>query len=189
MANFLGPYWVRINYHSARGIHSMTIPTKQWNNGPAQGTFNTWAGATRDANTMITQLVTKMLTQFNADVAFDNFVIYQQLTEAEAVLPVASASFSGLVGNDTGASWASATEQIYVARTAAFGICKLSLLDSITDDNFNPETSLGTDRQAIVTEWFSDTNGWSGRDNTQPSTFLKLTKNLNQKLRKEYRLD
>lgn len=188
MANFLGPYWVQLNY-TGYSPHTMTVPTKNWNPSGSVGTFDIWSGGTINALTMVANLVTKLLPLFNSDVSFDNFLVYKQLLPDDTPQPVASEAFSGQIGTNTDASWATAIEKMIIARTTAFGICKLDLLDCVSGNNFLPRTTLTTEEAALRDEWFSDAKGWSGRDNFQPNTFLKVTTNLNQKLRKVNRLD
>lgn len=189
MGNFLGPYWILLNYHSSKAPHSMTLPTKNWNASGTIGTFDIWSGGTINALTMVQGLVTKMLPLFTADVAFDNYLIYKQLLPADDPVPVAAESFSGQLGTSVSASWWAAVERIFVARSVTFGICKLDLLDAVSGDSFLPITSPAMNDQALINEWFDDDNGWCARDNGQPNTFLKITCNLNQKLRKMYRYD
>jgi hypothetical protein len=167
----------------------MTIPTKVWNNGIGSGTFETWGGTPKDAQDMIEELVTEMLPSFNASVTFDNWIIFGQASPSDPVLPLVTGNFTAMVGTDVGGSWAGAVELIVVARTQAFGIAKLTLLDAISGDDYSPVLTLSGSLGALCAEWFNDTNGWAGRDNAQPGSFLKMTKNLNQKLRKEYRYD
>lgn len=189
MANALGPYWVQLNYHSELAPHSMTIPTKNWNPSGSVGTFDIWSGGTINALTMVQGLVTKLLPLFNANSAFDNYLIFKQLLPTDDPQPVASESFSGQVGTSTSTSWWQAVERIFIARSTTFGLCKLDLLDCVSGDNYLPITSPATNDQAVITEWFDDAKGWCARDNGQPNTFLKITANLNQKLRKQYRYD
>lgn len=189
MANFLGPYWVQINYHGAAAPHTMTVPTKNWNPGAGFGTFDTWASGTIAAETMIEALVDELTAFFNGDTAFDNWVIYKQLLVADQPQPVMSGVFTAMVGTDISGDWAGAVEVMIIARTAAFGLAKLALLDAVSGNDFNPILVPTPAIDAVLTEWTSDANGWSGRDNSRPNIFLKATVNLNQKLRKEYRLD
>lgn len=188
MANFLGPYWVQLNY-TVYSPHSMTIPTKNWNPSGTVGTFDIWSGGTINALTMVTDLVVKLKALFNSDASFDNYLVYKQLLVTDDPQPVASESFSGQVGTDTGGGWSKAAERIFIARSSAFGICKLDLLDCPANGGFNPVVSPGVAEQALIDEWFDDAKGWCARDNTQPYTFLKYTTNLNQALRKNYRMD
>ena len=186
--NFLGPYWVQLNY-TVYAPHTMTLPTKNWNAGSGSGTFDIWSGGTIVADLMITNLVVKLKALFNADASFNNYLIFKQLLPADDPQPVGSGAFSGEIGTDTGTTWASAIERIFLARSTGFGLVKLDLLDCVSGNNFNPIVSPGVADQALIDEWFDDANGWSGRDNFQPNTFLKITCNLNQALRKAYRLD
>jgi hypothetical protein len=165
------------------------IPTKAWNTGAGSGTFDTWLGGTIDAVDMIEALVTVMLPFFNSTVVFDNWVIFEYADAVSPGVPVVGDSFTGMDGTDTGGTWAGAVETMLIARTAGFGIAKLVLLDSISDDDFNPVLTPTTRYTNLITEWFDQDNGWSGRDNTRPNNFIKATKNLNQKLRKEYHYD
>lgn len=189
MGNSLFPASVLINYHSLLAPHTMMIPTKVHNPGAGFGTFDTWAAGTKDAQDMIEELVTLMLPFFDAGVTFDNWTIFEYPDAVSPGDPVASAAFSGMTGSDTGATWAGAVETMLIARTDGFGIAKLVLLDSISDNDFNPVLIPTTRYTNLIAEWFNTGNGWSGRDNAAPVTFLKATKNLNQKLRKEYHYD
>jgi len=186
--NFLGPYWVQLNY-TGDAPHSMTIPTKNWNPSGSVGTFDIWSGGTINALTMVGDLVTKLLPLFNADVSFNNYLVFKQLLPADTPQPVASEAFSGQIGTNTGGSWAAAVEKMFLARSTNFGLCKLSLLDACSESTFLPIISPGVADQAVIDEWFDDAKGWSARDNFQPNTFLKITLNLNQALRKAYRYD
>lgn len=186
--NFLGPYWVQLNY-TGYSPHTMTLPTKNWNPSGTIGTFDIWSGGTINALTMVQGLVTKLLPFFNADVSFNNYLVYKQLLPTDDPQPVSSEQFSGQIGTNVSGGWAPAIEMIFIARTTNFGICKLDLLDAVFDNGFSPVINPGVAAQALIDEWFADSNGWSGRDNFQPYTFLKYTTNLNQKLRKVNRLD
>ena len=188
MANFLGPYWVQLNY-TGYAPHTMTLPTKNWNPSGTVGTFDIWSGGTINALTMVQALVTKLLPLFNSDVSFDNYLVYKQLLPADDPEPVASEQFSGQIGTNTSATWAKAVERIFIARSTAFGLMKLDLLDCVSNNNFLPIVNPATADQDLIDVWFDDANGWSARDNFQGNTFLKITTNLNQKLRKAYRLD
>lgn len=184
--NFLGPYWARLNYHGLYAPHSMTLPTKNWNPGVGSGTFDIWSGGVIAAATMLDNMTDKLCALFSSDTSFDNYVIYKQLLPADDPEPVYGGGFIGKTGTDVGGSWSSAVERLYVARSNTFGIAKLTLLDAISDDNFAPRLAMNVADSALFAEWTSDANGWCARDNGQVTTFLKITLNLNQALRKEY---
>lgn len=184
----LGPYWVQINYHSADAPHTMTLPVKGWNAGTGAGTFDIWAGGVIAVTTMLGNWVDLLCPLFNSDTQFDNFVVYRQLLPADLPNVVASSTFVAKIGTNTDASWAQAVEKIFTARTAAFNLCKISLLDCVSGDNFAPRTTFTADESALMAAWVNDNNAYCGRDNAQPQTTLKVTTNLNQALRKAYRL-
>jgi hypothetical protein len=186
--NFIGPYWAQLNY-TVYAPHTMTLPTKNWNPSGSVGTFDIWSGGTINALTMMTGLVTVLKALFNSDASFNNYLVYKQLLPTDDPEPVASENFSGEIGTDTGGGWAKATERIFIARSTAFGLCKLDLLDCPANGGFNPVISPGVGEQALLDYWMDDANGFSARDNFQPNTFLKYTTNLNQALRKAYRMD
>lgn len=167
----------------------MTLPTKNWNAGIGAGTFDTWAGGVVAADDMIEQLITLMLPFFDHNTTFDNWIIYKQLLPTDSPAPMRSGNFTGMVGSDAGGSWTAAVELIITMRTSLFGIVKLDFLDAVSQDNFNPILTPAGPLPALLLEWSLDLNGWSGRDNGQPANFMKMTVNLNQKLRKTYRLD
>jgi hypothetical protein len=187
--NFIGPYFVNIGYRSPLAPHSMTVPTKNWNPGGSFGTFDTWSGGTIQADDMIVNLITLMLPWYTALSTFDSAIIYKQLLPADTPQPVMSIGGLGLAGTGVHTGWAGATEIIFIARSSTFGIAKLVLLDSLTDGVFTPITAFTGDYAGLFGEWGLDANGWCARDNGQVISPLKVTKNLNQKLRKEYHYD
>lgn len=189
MTNALGPYFVRANYHYILGPHTMTIPTNIWNPDGGFGTFEAWDSGAPAADTMIEDLVTLMLPFFDPNTVFDNWTIFKQLLPTDEPTPMMGANFTGMVGTNSGASWSAAVELIITARTTNFGIAKLDFLDGASGNNFNPITAFTGAIAAVVTEWSDPANAWRGRDNGRVNTFLKMTVNLNQKLRKTYRLD
>lgn len=185
----VGPYYVDIGYHSPQAPHSMRIPTKNWNPGGASGTFDVWAGGTIAAGDMITNLITKFLPFYSATCQFDNFTVFKQLLDTDRPQPVVSGTFTGLVGTAVHTGWAGAVELQFIARSSTFGLAKLVLLDALSDDNFFPVLSFTGDYAGIFGEWGLDANGWAARDNGQVITPLKVTKNINQKLRQNYHYD
>jgi hypothetical protein len=187
--NFIGPYFVNIGYQSALAPHSMTIPTKNWNPGGTFGTFDVWAGGTIAADDMIVNLIDRMVPFYTATSSFNNAVIYKQLLPTDTPQPVVSIGGIAAAGTGVHTGWAGATELIFIARSATFGLAKLVLLDALTDDTFTPITTFTGDYAGIFGEWGLDANGWCARDNGQVISPLKVTKNLNQKLRKEYHYD
>ncbi len=189
MVNFLGPYFVQNNYHSAYAPHSQLLPTKAWNPGIGVGTFDTWAGTPIAADTMIEGLIDMMLAFMPSTNQYDNSTIFKQLLPADKPQPLLTIGWTGKIGTDATAGWYPAVEEIFIARTSLFGIAKISLMDADSQNNFAPRLAFTGADAGLFGEWGADVNGWCGRDNGQVVTPMKITTNLNQKLRKEYRLD
>jgi len=187
--NALGPYYVNIGYHSPQAPHSMTLPTKTWNPGVSGGTFDAWSGTPINAPAMINALIDRFVPFYTADCQFDNYTIFKQLLPSDPPQPVYSGVFTGKVGTGVHTGWGSATELQFLARSASFGLAKIVLLDALTDDVWTPILTFTGDFAGIYGEWGLDANGWCARDNGQVITPLKVTKNMNQKLRKEYHYD
>jgi hypothetical protein len=189
MANALGPYFARIFYHSPQAPHTATLPTKTWSPDGGAGNFATWDGGSISASVMVNALVDKVKALFPSDCSFDSYSIFSQPTPSDEPIPLFSEAVTTGTGTDSTGTWASATELIFIARSTNFGIAKLSLLDAVTNGTFLPMLTLSGLYSDIFAEWTDEGNGWAARDNGRPATFLKMTTNINQALRKEYRYD
>jgi hypothetical protein len=189
MANALGPYFVRIFYHSPQAPHVMTLPTKTWSPDGGAGNFATWDASSISASVMVNALVDVLKTLYPSDCVFDSYGIYSQPTPADDVVPLYAEAVTTGTGTSVDGSWASASELIFVARSTNFGIAKLTLLDAVTSNQFLPMLTLSGLYADVFAEWSDEGNGWAARDNGRPATFLKMTTNINQALRKEYRYD
>ena len=189
MVNFIGPYFVQNNYHSAYAPHTQLISTKNWNPGGDVGTFDAWGGGTTPADEMIEALIDMMLAFMPATNAFDNSTIFKQLLPADEPQPMLTLGWTAKIGTDATPGWYPAVEQIFIARTSLFGIAKITLMDAGSHNSFSPRLSFAGADAGLYGEWGSEARGWCGRDNGRVVTPMKITTNLNQKLRKEYRLD
>ena len=68
------PAYVRINYHSAYGQHTMQVPTLAW----SSNQFTTWASGSVTDSTMIDDLVALLLPFYPSTVTFDNWIEGQE---------------------------------------------------------------------------------------------------------------
>lgn len=191
MPNDLFPAFVRLEYASEFGPHVAILPTREWT--PDQGsnpsgTFDRWSDdADVDAEDMILALVATMAAFFPVTTAFQRYTIFTKASAAADPQPRYSNSITQ-IGTDLAPGWSQAVQMTITARTADFNLAKIVLLDASTDDTFGKVTTLpGSGRLFdLVTEWFSDTVAWAGRDNAQPSQFVSLTQTLNEQLRRRY---
>lgn len=189
MAASIGPAFVKVNSHSAKGPHVSLWPTLAWSPGADQGVFNTHAGGTTDADTMITDLATALAGILPDTSSFDNYVIYTQEEPEDPPRPVAQGNLS-IVGLDATPGWYQATQVTMNFRTSNFGAMKIVTLDAATNNDFSKVTVLpGSGVLFTVFGLLAvSTNGWAGRDNGQVEGFVSQTVTLNEKLRRSYRL-
>lgn len=188
MANSLYPAYVEINYQSAFGVHQMRLPTRAFN--VANNEFSTWSGGVIDATVMIAELVDDMAEFFAPTTEFTDYIIYTLATPTSDAEPVASAPLA-TPGVSVGTGWSKAIQQTFTFRTTEFGISKLVFLDPVTSNNFDRVTDGSTPAAlaALIADWTKETAAWSGRDNARPATFVQIAYTLNEKLRREYRMN
>ena len=190
--NSLFPAFVKVDYHSVFGVHSMVLPTRTWSPDGATvaGTFVDWDDNDTDADDMIQALVTLFLPFFIATTTFDLYTIYTMAAAGAKPVPVASAEL-GLDGTSVSTTWAKAVQKTFTFRTDLFGILKLVFLDCPSGNNFDRVNAFGADAAtlAILAALSADTNAWSARDNGKPDTVVQQATTLNEALRKTYRMN
>lgn len=191
MANGLQPSYVVINYHTAYGVHKMTIPTRQWSPSPAPtGQFLTWNDGAVDADTMITDLVTELADFWPETTTFDDYVIYNFPDPDGDSNPVASGTLA-IDGTNVVAGWSKAVQQTISLRTTAFGLAKLVLLDVSTGNQFDLVTA-GAFTAAyddVLDQLSDEDHAWAGRDNKRVVQMVQAATTLNERLRREYRMN
>jgi hypothetical protein len=192
-ANSLYPSFVKIDYHSVYSVHSMTIPTLQWDDETSvggKGQFMSHAGTPTDADAMIKDLIDLIKVFFLATTSFDAYTIYVMDTPTSVPLPVAANSL-GVAGTSVETEWAKAVQTTFTIRTALFGVMKLVLLDAPAAAGFDRIASFDAspEAEAIVDELSDVTNGWAGRDGGRPNTLVQIAYTLNEKLRREYHMN
>lgn len=178
------PAFVRINYHSVYGPHTMQVPTLAF----AAGDFETWAGGSVSAATMIGDMVDFLLPFYPDTTVFDNYIVFSQPTPADDPLPVDGGVFVSVEGTAATPGWTKATQLTMSIRSTLFGISKIVFLDAASGNNWDPIRSPDASMTALLAELSDLSNGWAARDNGRPNTFVGLTKTLNEKLRKAYRM-
>jgi len=188
MSNALYPSYVRIEYHSPFAPHLMTLPTLQWDpGGYDSGEFLCHDTTFVEADVMIKGLVNQMAEIFTDDVVFDQYQIFSSTDPEIDPLPQYGAALA-IPGINASTAWFKAVEQIFTARTTLFGVAKLTLLDVPTNNDFNRVTTLSGEYSVLFNIWSGEDTGWAGRDNGRPATFLQATANLNEALRRAYRM-
>lgn len=193
MAGSLYPAFIRLQYASPYGVHTMTIPMRSWNVDPLNvapnGLFTDWDGIPRDAFTMIDDFTDLLLPFFLATTTFENFQIFTMTSPTAQAVPV-SGGVLNKVGTNVSTSWFKAVEQIYTFRTTVASLAKLVFLDVPTNNNFDRNVTVApaSPLEALLTFYRSTDNAFSARVDGRPDVFLQATANINEKLRKEYRM-
>lgn len=186
------PSAVKINYHSAFAPHSELIPTLQWEAFPdvnGSGSFTTHAAGTVDADDMINALASALAGILPDSCTFDGYTIYNHNVGTDALEPIRSKAMV-IAGLDSTPGWFKAAQTTMSFRTTGFNAFKIVILDSATNNVFDKTLALpGSGVLFDVFNLVSDSsNGWAGRDNNQPDTFVSQTVTLNEALRKRYRM-
>lgn len=189
--NPLYPAYTVIEYHSADGFHTMTIPNNEPDDvtgDPNELTLVAWNATSRNWLDMVTDLLAECVPRLPATGGFDRATLWTLDTPTSLPTFRGSASVT-TVGTAATPGWSRATQETINLRDSNGKVMKLTLLDFASGNDFgkyvNPGT-IGVD--GIVAELVSDTNAWASRQNARPVTFLSRTATLNEKLRRSYRL-
>lgn len=192
--NTLYPSFVRINYTSSYGVHSMTIPSVGAN--PNIGVGSGWVFDLRGANidvdvdAAVNDFVDLLRPFFKSHVKFTDYTLFTVPNPGDPGQPRLSRGLTQ-VGTNAAQGWDKATQLTFTWRTEQFGLFKLVLLDYNTGNTFDKTVDLGSsgsgfDLNAYVTD---DASWLSGRDGERPLTFLQAAATLNEKLRRSYKLN
>lgn len=192
MANDANPSFVKINYHSAAAPHTMEIPALTWNDVASTGgagEFDIWSGGTIDADSMINDLTDVIAALLPDTATIDGYTIYTYGTPRGAPQPRVSKAI-GTAGLDATPGWWQAVQVTQTFRTTDFNLMKLNILDSATNNDFSKTLSIppGGALEDIFTLLSSNVQGWCGRDAQQVAAFVSQTIDLNDALRRRYRL-
>jgi hypothetical protein len=189
----LQPSYVRLDYHSAYGPHSQTIPTKQWlptSITGAMGSYVGWGSVPIDAEDMIDGYVAVAKKMLLPSSQYDLATVFNWDAGADRFIPVASKSI-GVAGTSGTGSPNKAVSFTMNLRTDGGQPMKLVWLDyAHVAAEFNKITagSFSADQLAIADYVADIDNAFSGRDNTRPGAIVSGTFDLNDALRKQYRM-
>lgn len=189
--NSLAPAFVEIAYHSAFGSHVQTIPTLAWDPvGATYGFFDTHNGNTVDAETMIDAIVTLEAEFFPTTVIFDSWTVF---TKADALAPSNPRVQKNVnvAGTVAAPGWFKAAQATWTMKTDLFGEFKIVNLDVATLNAWDKITSAtaSADQIALIAALRDADMGWAGRDGGRPEFFQQIAFTLNEKLRREYRMN
>lgn len=192
--NSLSPAFVRIDYTSIHGPHSMTLPSVPVIaavGGGAPYTFDL-RGAAIDVPVKgaVEDFVAIIAEFFETTTTFVAWTLYTQADADATPLPV-QADNLGIDGTAATTTWDKAVQVTFTWRTDAFGIFKLVFLDAVSNNNFDKATNFDIDTatEALHDYVTADVTWLAGRDGGRPNTFLQRAKTLNEKLRRSYRMN
>jgi hypothetical protein len=189
MPNSVAPGFIQIESTSIFGAHSAELPVNTITIDsvvPLDSTILAWDGSQIDWTVMVDALITELVDRYPVDYDFLRATLWSQPNPGDLPTFVAtnSTAISGTVATP---GWNKATQETITARDTGGYIVKLVLLDMASTNNFDPQVTLaGAGITSLWAEWSAITNGWSSRAGNRPSSFIKATRTLNEKLRKSY---
>jgi hypothetical protein len=194
MQNSLSPAFVRIDYTSIYGAHSMTLPSVDVGTTTIGGDIyqfllpipllpTTVSGAVEDFVDVIKPF-------FIPSTIFNGYTLFTQATPEDTPVPVETNNLN-IAGTGGDTTWEKAVQFTLTWRTTEFGVFKLVFLDAVSNNNFDKITDADSDIGLDpVNEYVTASVSWlRGRDGGRPKTFLQAAKTLNEKLRRSYRMN
>jgi len=187
------PAFVKIDYATVFGAHSHLICTRDWIVTSLTGTMGSylgWDGIVRDAEDMIDELVGAMAPFHKPDTTITQATIFTKADEDSPSLPRAAKALT-VVGTSGLTTHAKAIQKTMNFRSTGIQPAKLVFLDvphSAGDFLKEFPAGWGADDLAIFGIFSLSANAWAARDNTQIASPVSITWNLNQQLRKQYKM-
>jgi len=190
MPSSLFPGFIKLEYHSAYAPHVALWPTRGLDiieGDPITSTIADWGAGQVLWTDMVDDLVAALADLVPATVIFDRATLFNVTGIDDDPQPIATYVVD-VPGTEAAPGYTQAVQLTMVFRTTDFNISKVVLLDMASFDAFDKVISLAGQPAltAIADVWTSVTNGFAGRDNARPATFVAATKTLNEKLRRSY---
>lgn len=188
----LFPSFVKIFYHSERGSHVMTRPTREWVGeswDSGGGDFPRWSDDTLiSAPTMIKAFIDLLLPLYTDTVIFDSYIIFNVVMVGGLPVPypVFSELLTGKEGDVTDPVEHLAWQKTYTMLTTDNHIAKLVLLDVPTGGQINKSGSVTGAEASIVAAVMAATNAWAGRDDQRAVAFRSINNSVNKALERKY---
>jgi hypothetical protein len=184
----LYPAFIKVNYHSLFGNHTMTIPTLPWSDTPnvgGAGSLPQWDSGMIDVYDMMSTYVDLLGDIMPDTIMFDDFIVFKYDDPDGLPHPVAGKALGipGLLSEDSVRA-ASATLNF---RTTSFHPFKVVLLDTVPAADFRDTlpADFSVGQQALVDFLLGNDHGIAGRDGNQPYQAISITYNINDKLKQQ----
>lgn len=194
MANSLFPAFVEYEYTTPFGPHSGILPLgflPDFGDTATLTTIETWNGGLKSLPTMVTNMINALSNYYTADSAFTLYSTWSLATPTSDPVYKETFRFTPTIeGGGADIGWSKAVQLTHSFRTVNGGVSKLVCLDGGSFENFDLQVDPtgSADLLAVIAEWTDEDNAWAGRDTTRPAVFLQLSKTLNEKLRRAYRM-
>jgi len=181
---------VEIAYASDAGAHFANIPALDWNPSATFGDFDTHAGGSIDAETMIDALVALAAEFFPTTVEFTSWTVFTRAGFPNPWQPRVQKNIS-VAGTVATPGWWKAAQATWTLKTEEFNEFKIVHLDVATLNSWDKITSatVSADQIAFLAALRDEDNAWCGRDKAKPEFFQQIAFTLNEKLRREYRMN
>ena len=189
-----GPTFIRIQYHSSFGFHSMEISTKDLIPGSPSGDLGEaldWSGSsTINLETMILAYIDLIAPLFPITVSFDNMTVFTQATPTSPGVPQASVPIVAKLGTNADPGWHKATQATFTFRDTNATPLKFVYLDCASGDSFDAIRTFpsGTDLEAIASAVSDPAQSFASNSGFKPQTPLGYFLTINEKLRRSYRM-
>lgn len=195
MQNSLSPAFVRINYVTVYGPHVMTIPSVAINPDVAQAPSGyefvlRGLALPVEVDEAVNDFVAILLNFYPPSATFVDYTLFSQPTPEDLPVPVWSGTL-GLSGNGFVTSiWDKATESTWSFRADDFTLMKLCLLDSRIGSFDKQVVIAGGSAEADLRDYVTADVTWlASRGGGRPANFLQISKTLNEKLRRSYKMN
>jgi len=190
----LAPASVTLTYETAFAIHSLTYPTLVWDESLGTngfGGYQAWNTDELDAQDEINGFVDLIKVFFKSTTSFLDATIYT-MTSADAPRLPRTAFQLDQVGTSAATGWEEATQQTWSFRDENFKPFKLVFLDTpMAASGFAKLTDFTglTDVLALETYVEGGAHAFQSRQNGKPAHLYQIAYTLNEKLRREYRMN
>lgn len=187
----IGPDYVQFNYHSAAGIHSMSHSVLEWIDAASaggQGQFATHLAGSIDAVEMVEGFAAICLPLAASTWAFDSWVVFHRPVVGGPSFPVAGANFTAMVGSNTDGSWYKAVQHTMNFRDVEFNAAKAVFLDVNSSGDWSKTFAPSTVWADVWEQLRDPEKGWCSRAGLRIDQAVSYTKDLNDRLRKAYKL-
>ena len=187
----IGPDYVQINYHSNFGIHTASHSVLQWIDAASaggQGQFLTHNAGQIDAVAMVEAFVDTLLGLHGAETTYDSWVVFHKPTPTGPSFPVAGKALTAKVGTIVATYWYKAVQHTLNFRDVEFNAAKVVALDAATYETWDKEFTPQSYHTAIINEIADPDNGWCSRAGNRIDQFVSATHDLNDRLRRAYRM-